>query len=65
VGVRRQTQYYGNVLAARAGFLNKEREFDNLALIAATYDVRVGRSWRNLQDTTNDPIIAQRRPIPW
>jgi len=27
--------------------------------------VRVGRTWRNLQDTTNDPIIAQRRPIPW
>ena len=60
-----QTQYYGNVLAARAGFLNKERALDNLALIAATYDVRVGRAWRNLQDTTNDPIIAQRRPIPW
>ncbi|MGP1667712.1 MAG: M61 family metallopeptidase, partial [Rhodanobacter sp.] len=22
-------------------------------------------SWRNLQDTTNDPIIAQRRPLPY
>ena len=60
-----QTQYYGNVLAARAGFLNKERALDSLALTAATYDVRVGRAWRSLQDTTNDPIIAQRRPIPW
>jgi predicted metalloprotease with PDZ domain len=60
-----QTQYYGNVLAARAGFLNKERALDSLALTAATYDVRVGRTWRALQDTTNDPIIAQRRPIPW
>jgi predicted metalloprotease with PDZ domain len=60
-----QTQYYGNVIAARAGFLNKERALDSLALTAATYDVRVGRTWRNLQDTTNDPIIAQRRAIPW
>jgi predicted metalloprotease with PDZ domain len=60
-----QTQYFGNVLAARAGFLNKDRALDSLALTAATYAVRVGRSWRNLQDTTNDPIIAQRRQIPW
>ncbi|HEX5045922.1 MAG TPA: peptidase M61 [Gammaproteobacteria bacterium] len=60
-----QTQYYGNVLAARAGFLDKQQALDSLALTAATYDVRAGRRWRPLQDTTNDPINAQRRPIPW
>lgn len=60
-----QTQYYGNVLAARAGFLDKQQALDSLALTAATYDVRAGRAWRPLQDTTNDPINAQRRPIPW
>jgi predicted metalloprotease with PDZ domain len=60
-----QTQYYGNVLAARAGFLDKQQALDSLAMTAATYDVRVGRAWRPLQDTTNDPINMQRRPVPW
>jgi predicted metalloprotease with PDZ domain len=60
-----QTQYYGNVLAARAGFLSKQQALDSLALTAAIYDARVGREWRALQDTTNDPIITARRAIPW
>jgi predicted metalloprotease with PDZ domain len=60
-----QTQYWGQVLASRAGFLTKQQTLDNLAGIAAQYDSRAGRLWRNLQDTTNDPIIADRRAIPW
>ena len=38
-----------------------------LAFVAATYDKgRPGlASWRNVQDTTNDPIIAQRAPLPY
>src|SRR5690606_1437420 len=37
-----------------------------LAMSAATYaDDNPGRSWRAMQDTTNDPIIARRRPQPW
>jgi predicted metalloprotease with PDZ domain len=36
---------------------------DALAMVAATYaDNRPGLSWRNVQDTTNDPIIASRAP---
>jgi predicted metalloprotease with PDZ domain len=60
-----QTQYYGQVLAARAGFLTSPQALDLLAITAAAYDSRAGRTWRNLQDTTNDPIIASRRAIPW
>ena len=60
-----QTQYYGWVLQTRAGFLTKQQSLDGLAGTAAAYDVRAGRTWRNLQDTTNDPIIASRRNIPW
>ncbi len=60
-----QTQYFGQVLQTRAGFLTQQQFLDNLAGIAATYDARAGRSWRSLQDTTNDPIIANRRAIPW
>jgi predicted metalloprotease with PDZ domain len=36
---------------------------DALAQVAATYaDNRPGLQWRNLQDTTNDPVIARRAP---
>ncbi len=60
-----QTQYWGEVLAARAGLVPKKTTLDSLAETAATYDVRAGRSWKALQDTTNDPITASRRPLPW
>ena len=58
-----QTQYWGNVLAARSGMRPAEASRDALALVAATYaDNRPGLAWRNVQDTTNDPIIASRAP---
>ena len=60
-----QTQYWGFVLAARAGLLTKQQALDAVAATAATYDNRKGREWRPLQDTTNDPILANRRPLPW
>ena len=60
-----QTQYWGKILAARSGLWSKQDGLDALALTAAEYSTGVGRSWRDLEDTTNDPIIAQRRPIPF
>ncbi|MCA0368653.1 MAG: peptidase M61 [Proteobacteria bacterium] len=60
-----QTQYYGQVIAARSGLLTKQQAMDSLAMTAATYQTRVGREWRALQDTTNDPIISQRQPKGW
>jgi predicted metalloprotease with PDZ domain len=60
-----QTQYWGYVLAARSGLWTRQQALDALALTAAQYDNRVGRAWRNVQDTTNDPIASQRRPQPW
>ena len=60
-----QTQYYGQVLQTRAGFLTKQQMLDSVAVTAAAYEARAGRTWRSLQDTTNDPIIARRRAIPW
>ncbi len=60
-----QTQYWGYVLAARSGLLSKQEALDAIGATAATYDNRVGRTWRPMSDTTNDPIIAGRRPIPW
>jgi predicted metalloprotease with PDZ domain len=60
-----QTQYWGFVLAARAGLLTKQQALDSFAFMAAVYDHRAGREWRALQDTTNDPIAAMRGPLPW
>ena len=58
-----QTQYWGNVLAARSGMRPMDAARDELAMVVATYaDNRPGQSWRNVQDTTNDPIIASRAP---
>jgi predicted metalloprotease with PDZ domain len=60
-----QTQYWGYVLSARSGLWTKQQALDAIALTAASYDVRVGRSWRAMEDTTNDPVIASRRPLSW
>jgi len=60
-----QTQYWGQVLAARAGLRTRQQALDQLALTAAFYDKQTGKEWRPLQDTTNDEIINPRRPMPW
>jgi predicted metalloprotease with PDZ domain len=60
-----QTQYWGYVLAARSGLITKEQALEAIALTAAAYDAAPGRSWKALQDTTNDPIVAMRAPLPW
>jgi predicted metalloprotease with PDZ domain len=60
-----QTEYWGEVLAARAGLRTHQQTLDELAGIAAYYQVEPGRQWRALEDTTNDEIINPRRPMPW
>jgi predicted metalloprotease with PDZ domain len=61
-----QTQYWGNVVSARAGMATRQQALDSLAAVAAQYDEgQPGRDWRPLQDTTNDPVITARRAIPW
>lgn len=60
-----QTQFWGFVLAARSGLWTKEQALDAFADDAAYYGTMPGRQWRPVADTTLDPIIASRRPIPW
>jgi predicted metalloprotease with PDZ domain len=60
-----QTQYWGQVLTARSGLWSTQNALDALAKVAATYDVRPGGLWRTMADTTRDPIIAGRAPLPW
>ena len=59
------TSYWGHVLGARSGLVESSQMRDGLAATAALYDHRVGRSWRNLADTTNEPIINRRAPLGW
>ncbi|MDB6109882.1 MAG: peptidase domain protein, partial [Pedosphaera sp.] len=60
-----QTQFWGYVLAARSGLLSLEEALGALASIAARLDTDAGRKWRPLADTTDDPVMAQRRPKGW
>jgi predicted metalloprotease with PDZ domain len=60
-----QTQFWGFVLAARSGLNSQEETLGGLASLAARLDTDAGRKWRPLADTTEDPIIAQRRPKGW
>ncbi|TAN06034.1 MAG: M61 family peptidase [Rhodanobacteraceae bacterium] len=61
-----QTQYWGYVLATRAGLWTPDQFHQAMATIAAIYDRdRPGFQWRTVEDTTNDPTIAQRAPLPY
>lgn len=61
-----QTQFWGYVLGARSGMLSKQDTLDAIAATAAGYgEGTPGRNWRALEDTTNDPSIAQRAAQPW
>lgn len=60
-----QTQYWDRVLCARSGLWTREQSLSALADIAATHDMQAGSRWRPMSDTTRDPIIAARAPLPW
>ena len=60
-----QTQYWGNVLAARSGLVSLAGARDAVAAMAARYDSVAGRAWRPVQDTVYDPILNARRPLGW
>lgn len=61
-----QTQFWGWVLAARSGLQRKDTVLGMFAGAAATYsEGQPGRAWRSVEDTTFDPIIGARRPLPF
>ncbi len=59
-----QTDYWGRVLAVRAGLVSPEQMRDTLAQTVAMLSHRAGRVWRNLQDTTNEGAMARSRSEP-
>jgi predicted metalloprotease with PDZ domain len=58
------TDYYGNVLAARSGLRTPEEARDMWAQYAAGFEASKGRTWRSLEDTTNQPIISSHFTMP-
>lgn len=60
------TQYLEGVLAARSGLWTAEFARQELAFTAANMDHnRPGRAWRDVEDTTYQPIVTARRPLAW
>jgi predicted metalloprotease with PDZ domain len=60
-----QDQYWGYVLGGRSGMFTKDESLEALAATAATYETRIGRRWRQMEDTGQDPVMSARRPQPW
>ena len=60
-----ETDYWTYVLASRSGLLTREQTLDAIARAAAWVDAQNGREWRNLQDTTNEPVMARDRDRAW
>ena len=61
-----QTEYWGEVLAARSGLIPLEVMKERFAREAAFMQITAGRTWRPLQDTTIDEIITGREiPLDW
>jgi predicted metalloprotease with PDZ domain len=60
-----QTEFWGRILAARAGLRSREETLDQLAMDAAVVANRPGRAWRSLSDDVNYPAFMLRQPVPW
>ena len=60
-----QTEFWGRVLATRAGQFSQDELRDRLAIEAAEVAARAGRAWRPLSDDVNYPSFMLRQPVPW
>jgi predicted metalloprotease with PDZ domain len=60
-----QDQFWGWVLSARSGVQPKDIVLGAIANSAGSFSMLPGRAWRSVEDTTNDPIVAARRPLPY
>lgn len=60
-----QTEFWGRVLAARAGLRDRQQTLDKIALDADVVANHRGRAWKTLQDSTNDAIYMAGHPVAW
>ncbi|MCC8537805.1 M61 family peptidase [Xanthomonas axonopodis pv. poinsettiicola] len=60
-----QTEFWGRVLATRAGQFSADEVRDRLAIDAAEIAQRPGRAWRPLSDDVHYPAFMLRQPVAW
>jgi predicted metalloprotease with PDZ domain len=60
-----QTEFWGRVLAARAGLRTRQQTLDKLALDADLVAERTRRRWKDLQDSTNDAAYMAGHHVAW
>jgi predicted metalloprotease with PDZ domain len=60
-----QTEFWGRVLAARAGLRTRQQTLDKLALDADLATQRTRRRWKDLQDSTNDAVYMAKHHVAW
>jgi predicted metalloprotease with PDZ domain len=58
-----QSEFWGRVLADRAGLRDRQQTLDKLAMDAATVANRSGRRWKDLQDSTNDAVFMAKHHV--
>jgi predicted metalloprotease with PDZ domain len=59
------TEYYGWVLATRAGLLEPDEAKDEIARVAAQQLARPGRAWRSLRDVSVSAYLTFTAPAEW
>ncbi|MCU1269578.1 MAG: glycyl aminopeptidase [Acidobacteriaceae bacterium] len=59
------TEYLGDMLTARSGLWTPQQYREELARTAAMLDHRPGRTWRNLQDTSDAAALLYYTPKEW
>jgi predicted metalloprotease with PDZ domain len=60
-----QTEFWGRVLAARAGLRTTQQTLDKLALDATLIANRSGREWKTLADSTLDVLYMPGHSVTW
>jgi predicted metalloprotease with PDZ domain len=60
-----QTEFWGRVLAARAGLRDRQQTLDKIALDADAVANFRGRSWKTLQDGTHDATYMAGHHVAW
>jgi predicted metalloprotease with PDZ domain len=60
-----QTEFWGRILAARAGMRTAQETLDMLALDASLVSNRSGRSWKSLADSTLDVLYMPHHAVSW
>jgi predicted metalloprotease with PDZ domain len=60
-----QTQFWGEVMAARYGHRSRQDTLDQWAFEAAMMLARRGRAWKSLADSSLDPVFDAGHHVTW